>query len=91
MLGEAQLDRARFTPLADKAHGHGLLRVFKNPMTWLKAGGAGVCPLDPPAFGRAMLGTGIKLIAEDLQHGEQLDRAIRAAVRFALPTIQVAA
>ncbi|MQA76833.1 MAG: hypothetical protein GEU88_21565, partial [Solirubrobacterales bacterium] len=53
MLGEGQLDRARWygTPLP----------VYRTPLGWLQSGGGGVFPLDARAFGRSVIGTGIKL------------------------------
>jgi hypothetical protein len=61
-------------------------------MTWLQSGGAGVCILDPLAFGRAVIGLGeLELIGEDLAHGRQLRQIVDRARRLATPRIRVAA
>ena len=52
--------------------------VFRNPMSWLKAGGAGVCILDWDWVRDLLLDH--ELIAEDLDLGDVLDGALRPAI-----------
>ncbi|MEE8534659.1 MAG: hypothetical protein V3S45_01360 [Kiloniellales bacterium] len=49
--------------------------VFRNPMSWLKAGGAGVCILDWD-WARDLL-LGFELIVEGLDLGDQLEAALK--------------
>ena len=49
--------------------------VFRNPMSWLKAGGAGVCILDWD-WARDLL-LDHELIVEDVELGERLDAALK--------------
>lgn len=52
--------------------------VFKNPMTWLRAAGAGVVVLDW-AWARGLL-LGRELIAEDVALGERLETTLRPEI-----------
>ena len=49
--------------------------VFRNPITWLLAGGAGIAILDWSWMPELLLGH--ELIAEDLDLGERLDAALK--------------
>jgi hypothetical protein len=55
--------------------------VFKNPMTWLRSGGAGVVVLDW-AWARDLLLDG-ELIAEDLDLGDRLEDALKPDISIA--------
>lgn len=84
MLGEAAFAEARFYKLP--------LPVFKNPMTWLQAGGAGVCILDPVRFGIAVVGyPALELVGEDLDHGRALRRLVNSIPRLSIPKVSIAA
>ena len=52
--------------------------VFRNPLTWLLAGGGGVCILDW-SWARELL-LGFDLIAEDLDLGNRLEAALRPSI-----------
>jgi hypothetical protein len=81
MLGEAAFEEARLYRLP--------LPIFKTPMGWLQAAGAGCCPLDAGAFARQMLGCDLRLVAEDVAHGEDLQRIIDRARRILCPSIWI--
>ena len=51
------------------------ITVFKNPMTWLQGGGAGVAVLDFEWVPDLLLG--FDLIAEDVELGERLEAALK--------------
>ena len=52
--------------------------VFRNPMSWLKSGGAGVVVLDWD-WARDLL-LGYELIAEDLDLGDRLEAALKPPI-----------
>ncbi len=52
--------------------------VFRNPMSWLRSGGAGVCILDWD-WARGLL-LDLELIAEDLDLGDRLAAALKPAI-----------
>ncbi len=54
------------------------IMVFKNPLTWLRSGGAGIVVLDWDWTWDLLLG--FELIAEDLDLGERLDAALRPSI-----------
>ena len=55
--------------------------VFKNPLTWLRTGGAGICILDWDNARDLLLDH--ELIAEDLALGEQLEAALKPDIWIA--------
>ncbi len=71
--GEAVVLGAAFLEIAD--HESAPIPVFKNPMTWLRSGGAGVVVLDW-TWARNLL-LGLEIVAEDLGLGERLEAALR--------------
>ena len=70
VLGAAYLDIA--------GHEGEPVPVFRNPMTWLRSGGAGVVVLDWDWACDLLLG--FDLIAEDVQLGNQLDAALKPEI-----------
>lgn len=82
MLGEEAAREARLggTPLP----------VYRTPLAWLHAAGTGVVVLNPLAFGVAMLGDSrLRLVPEDVEHGEEMDRILDRATRVGRPSIWV--
>jgi len=82
MLGEFMLQEALWhsTPLP----------VFRNPLTWVRSGGAGVCPLDWKRFAREILWhPEVELVTEDIETGDKAKRAIDRAARMRKPRISV--
>lgn len=66
------------------------LPVFRNPLSWLRSGGAGVCPLAWQRFAQEMLWhPEIELVAEDIETGDALKRAIDKAARIRKPRVSV--
>jgi hypothetical protein len=84
MLGEAALEEARWSNLP--------LPVFRDPVSWLQAAGAGAVPLDARRFVNAILGPpAVSLVCSDIDHGEAVDRMIDDALRGDRPNVLVAA
>ena len=54
------------------------ITVFKTPMSWLKAGGAGICILDWD-WARDLL-LDLELVAENLVLGERLEAALEPVI-----------
>jgi hypothetical protein len=82
MLGEAALREAIW-------YGEPL-PVFRNPLNWLRGGGAGVFPLDWKRFAQEVLWhPEVELAAEDLETGDRLKRALDRAARIRKPRITV--
>ena len=82
MLGEAVLEEAAFFNYP--------LPVFRNPLSWLRAGGIGVMPIDLPAFAQAVLWTPVpELVVKDVQHGLDIERVIDRAAKIEKPIITV--
>ena len=52
------------------------IRVYRTPLDWLRAGGAGIVILANPADAFPYL-RGIKIVAEDVAHGLELERCLR--------------
>ncbi len=52
--------------------------VFKTPMSWLKAGGAGICILDWE-WARDLL-LDHELVAEDIELGNRLEAALKPEI-----------
>ncbi len=52
------------------------IQVHKAPLDWLKAGGDGIVILADPADAFPYL-RGIKIVAEDVAHGMELERCLR--------------
>jgi hypothetical protein len=52
--------------------------VFRNPMSWLRSGGAGIVVLDWNYVSDLLLGH--ELIAEDLELGIQLEAAVAPSI-----------
>lgn len=91
MLGEGELERALFRPLANSAV-RDYLRVHRHPLGWIRAGGEGCCVLDPQAFARSVIGYGdLELVGEDVEHAKAIRQTVRNAARLALPKFRVAA
>jgi len=66
------------------------LPVFRNPASWTRSGGAGVCPLDLERFAREVLWRPeIEMVAEDIETGDRLKRALDRAARVRKPKITV--
>ena len=65
------------------------LPVFRNPLTWLRSGGAGVFPLDWPAFINEILWASVELVAEDVAHGELIQRHLDTALKAGKPKVSV--
>lgn len=83
LLGEAVLHEAKFWRCP--------LPVYRDPVGWLQSEGRGVVPLDPVRFALACIASpAIKLVGEDMHHGEQLQRMIDKARRFGWPSICIA-
>ena len=80
MLGEANMHPA----LAD-----GPVRVRREPLAWVRAGGRGVVPLDLPAFARQALGRAV--VCDDVAHGKAIKAACDAEIKWTAPRISVAA
>ena len=55
--------------------------MFRNPLTWFRAGGNGIVVLDWD-WAREVL-TGLDLVAEDLALGEQLEAALKPDIWIA--------
>lgn len=65
------------------------LPVFSTLLGWVRSGGAGVFPLDWPAFANEMLWSGVKPIAEDVAHGELIEHHRDTALNIGRPDILV--
>jgi len=84
MLGEAAYREALDDGLE--------LPVFRNPLEWLRAAGAGVFPLDMTDFTGIVVGFPfLQLVGRDLDHGEDLQHRLQQHPRVDLPEVRVAA
>ena len=55
------------------------IQVHRTPLDWLKAGGDGIVLLTDPADAFSYL-RGLKIVAEDVSHGLELERRLRPPV-----------
>ncbi len=74
--GEALVLGSAFLEIA--CHEGAPVAVFRNPMSWLRSGGAGVVVLDWEWVPDLLLG--FDLIAEDVELGNWLDAALRPGI-----------
>jgi hypothetical protein len=82
MLGDVVLQEARFH--------NDPLPVFRDPLSWLRAGGIGVMPIDLPAFAQSVLWTPVpELVVKDVQHGLDIERVIDRVAKIDKPIITV--
>jgi len=54
------------------------ITVFRNPLTWLRSGGGGICVLDWEWVPDLLLG--LDLIAEDVELGNRLEAALKPEI-----------
>jgi hypothetical protein len=82
MLGEAAYREAIFDGLE--------LPVFRDPLRWLRSGGAGVFPLDVDHFVQEIIGHPFLVLAgQDLELSEELTSSLDASTRVDLPEVRV--
>lgn len=79
-LGHTVLDEARFFG----KH----LPVYKTPLAWLKARGAGVVPIEIKEFAFALLGVPeITIVCENIAHALEVKEAVDSLRDFGYPRI----
>ena len=67
------------------------LPVFRNPLEWVHAAGAGVFSLDGNSFNGAVIGRPfLRLVSRDTEHGEGMEAQLMRCPRVDLPEIRVA-
>lgn len=66
------------------------VRVWRTPLAWLRADGIGMVPLARDAWGKySVLVTARRIIAEDVRHGDELQRILSRPFDKPLPPIMV--
>ena len=83
MLGEAAFNEAM---------GDGLeLPVFRNPLEWVQAAGAGVFPLDMTSFTGTVVGYPfLRLVGREVDHSDEIEARLEQHPRVDLPEVRVA-
>ena len=63
------------------------LKIWRNPLNWLRGGCEGVVVLDWPSAQIDLAGLQTSIIAEDAPHGREIERHLRAPLLGQLPEI----